>query len=158
MDEEAEMALIERTLELLAEAIDDITPLVYENFFALRPEAAELFDEDSQMSCGRMLNEIFACLVDQAGEEINLEGVYQAHTADHAGFGVRDMSMYKDFLNVLQSTIADVLGQNWPQDAKAAFERQCDLMYEKMLNAGESLVEQRLMHIPGPKLRVFAEK
>jgi len=148
-----EVELIEQTLELLAEAIDDITPQVYDNFFALRPEAAELFDADSQMNRGQMLNEVFTCLTEQAAAKGYLDDVFQAHIADHAGMGVADMGMYQDFLSALRSTVAEVLGGDWPQDARVVFEQHCDLMNRKLLAAEQALTGQKMLHLESLKLR-----
>lgn len=150
--------LIERTLELAAEAVDDMTPQVYEKFFALRPEALHLFDEDSHINRGQMLNEIFICLLEQAGEKTYLDDIFQAHVADHVGMGVADMGMYQDFLFALRSTLADILGQDWPEDAKEAFERHCDLMHHKLLAAEQVLAGQKMMRLHSLKLRNFEEK
>lgn len=148
-----DVELIEQTFERLAEASDDITPLVYDNFFALRPEAIELFDADSEMNRGQMLNEIFTCLLEQARGKTYLEDIFAAHVADHVGMGVSDMGLYQDFLLALRSTIVSVLEGNWPCREKVAFERQCELMNEKLTAAERVLAGQNMLQLHALKLR-----
>lgn len=158
MSTTTDVELIEQTLELLAEAIEDITPLVYENFFTLRPEASELWDLESKMNQGHMLNEIFTCLLEQAAGKSFLGDIYEAHVTDHLGMGVADTSLFRDFLHALQATIAEVLGDHWPRDAKAAFQHHCDLMKDHLVEAEQVLADRGLMSLPGLKLRNFAKK
>lgn len=158
MTEDPKPDPVEQTLELLAAAADDITPLVYERFFALRPEAQALWDDDTQMNQGHMLNEIFVCLMDQAASKSYLDEVYEVHVADHIGMGVVDASMYADFLHALQLAVADVLGENWPRNAKAAFQHQCDQMRDRLLEAEQVMIDRGLIGLPGLKLRNFSGK
>ena len=62
----SDVDLIEQTLERLADAKDDITPLVYQRFFRRSPDAEPLFVQDDGLSGGRMLNEVLMTLLDQA--------------------------------------------------------------------------------------------
>ncbi|MGB8363845.1 MAG: globin [Rhizomicrobium sp.] len=137
--------LIERTLERMAEATDDITPQVYEAFFSMRPDAKELFGATFDMGRGRMLNDVFMTLLDQANGKTYLDYTLQSYVGDHDSIGVKSMSMYKDFLAALRTTISDVLGSSWPQDEKEAFNRHCDLMNVHLLRAEQILIDTNVI-------------
>ena len=137
-------SLIERTLERLAEATDDITPKVYEIFFEMHPEAEELFGNNLHKSRGRMLNEVFLTLLDQANGKGHVDEMLQVHVSDHDGMGVH-MEMYQNFLTALRTTLTDTLKDSWPQDEKQAFNRHCDLMNEHLKQAEQVLISKHII-------------
>lgn len=59
----SDFELIQETLELVAEQVDDLVPVVYERFFALRPDVAALLGND-ELGRGRMSNETLKMILE----------------------------------------------------------------------------------------------
>ena len=59
----SDLVAIHESLELAAERVDDLVPLVYERFFALRPDASQLFGNDA-LGRGRMFNETLTMILE----------------------------------------------------------------------------------------------
>ena len=58
--------------------------------------------------------------------------------------------MYREFLEELQNTVAEVLGSDWPAAEQDAWQRQCDQMYEQLLQARRNLVELGIVRSSDP--------
>ena len=118
---------IQNTLEMAAERVSDLSPMVYQRFFAAHPEATELFGNDEgNMIKGHMLNGILFAIMEQA------EGSRQPHSAsywasDHVAFGV-SMPMVASMFSALIDSLAHCLGEDWHALMALAWRRQIDLM------------------------------
>ena len=138
-----EAALIERTLERIAGAVGDITPQVYEAFFAVHPQTRELFGGAFTMARGHMLNEVFMTLIDQANGKPYVGVLIEGTVRDHDSKGVGDLVFYRDFLAAMQRAIGEALGDDWPEDERTTFNQQCRLMLANLIEADAAMHRER---------------
>lgn len=121
-------ALLEATLETVAERCEDLTPAVYRRFFSNCPAAAGLFtiiDPDTPpMGCGQMLFEIISLLCDSAADKSYVPGYMQQIANEHMAFQVNGQQLYADFLNALNDTLAALMGDDWSPEHEQAWGRQ----------------------------------
>lgn len=121
-------ALLEETLEMVAERCEDLTPAVYRRFFTHCPSASELFtiiDPDTPpMGCGQMLFEIISLLRDSAADKSYVPGYMQQIASEHLAFQVSGQQLYADFLNALHETLAALAGDDWSPAHEQAWRRQ----------------------------------
>lgn len=120
--------LIAQTLETVAERHEDISPMVYAQFFSACPQAAHLFKvvDPSQPphGCGQMLFEILSLLQDCASEKTYVAGYMKQIASDHKSFGVHATDFYGHFLDSIIRVLHDVMGTHWSEELEAAWDRQ----------------------------------
>jgi hemoglobin-like flavoprotein len=107
----SDLAFIHESLELAAERVDDLVPLVYERFFALRPDASELFANDA-LGRGRMFNETLTMILEYAQEVSYLEGIVEREAEDHRGYGAT-LSMYESYFEAVVQALQAALDESW---------------------------------------------
>ncbi len=121
---------IDASLEIAATHCDDITPLVFDRFFAERPEARAFFhlDDIDPRARGRMLVEILVLLNDSARGEGYVPPTLATIAADHVSYGIHGRDLYIAFFDALRSVLAELLAADWTPDYAAAWDRQCDVL------------------------------
>jgi len=119
-----DLELIEETLELAAERVDDLVPLVYERFFALRPDVRQLLGNDA-LGRGRMFNETLKMILECAQEVAYLEGIVEREVQDHQGYGATS-SMYASYFEAIVQTLQTTLGATWLPRHEAAWRCQLE--------------------------------
>jgi len=87
-------------LSRLSEHEEAFTESLYARFFALRPDAAELFGEYSISEREEMVRETFRCLLAWLEGEPWLDANLRALGRSHAEYGVED-EMYPPFVEAL---------------------------------------------------------
>jgi hypothetical protein len=113
--------LVLESLERVAERVDDITPLVYEKYFARCADSRSLMLYVDDLVRGRMLQEVLRLLMT---EDIAGDGDYlRFETRTHAGYGVKP-AMYGELLGAVRDTVREVLDADWNVDFAAAWERR----------------------------------
>lgn len=117
--------LMMQSLELAAERCEDLTPLVYDEFFALAPDARAFFSMD-ELSRGRMLQEVISLLLDQADERGYVTTVADTLGSDHRSYGDITGTHYRLFFDALRATLCKLLAESWSGDFDAAWRRQGD--------------------------------
>lgn len=124
----SDAALLEETLERVAERCEDLTPAVYRRFFSRCPSASGLFtiiDPDTPpMGCGQMLFEIISLLCDSAAGKSYVPDYMQQIANEHMAFQVSGQQLYADFLDALNDTLAALMGDDWSPAHEQAWRRQ----------------------------------
>lgn len=120
---------MEESLEKVAEACGDLTPAVYERFFAIHPEARSLFRLDDRTR-GRMLGEILEILLELAQAHAYMPATIEELAKDHASYGHIPLDLYRDLLGALIGVMADGLGDAWTEAYAAAWRRQVERLME----------------------------
>ncbi|MCC6717683.1 MAG: globin [Acetobacteraceae bacterium] len=116
-------ALIEASLELVAERLGDPAPLVYARLFAAFPELEALFVGDRMGTVrGNMLQVTLDCLLDFAGPRAYAHHFIASERVNHAGLGVPS-AMFDQFYQTVIATFRDALGAAWTAEAEAAWQR-----------------------------------
>jgi hemoglobin-like flavoprotein len=127
-DNHHDAQLIEHTLETVAARHEDISPLVYAQFFSTCPQAAPLFKvvdpTQPPHGCGQMLFEILSLLQDCASEKTYVAGYMKQIASDHKSFGVHATDFYGQFLESIVRVLRDVMDTHWSAELEAAWNRQ----------------------------------
>lgn len=118
---EIDPAVIEASLEAVAEAAGDPTPHVYARLFARHPEMEALFILDKAGAVrGNMLAEAIASLVDLAGPQTYGSHLMRAEIVNHEGWGVPP-DVFATFYIVVRDTFRDLAGPAWTVEMDAAW-------------------------------------
>ena len=118
----SDLVAIHESLELAAERVDDLVPLVYERFFALRPDASQLFGNDA-LGRGRMFNETLTMILECTQEVEYLEGIVEREVRDHQGYGAT-LSMYESYFDAVVQALQAALGDSWRPRYEESWRRQ----------------------------------
>jgi hemoglobin-like flavoprotein len=108
-----ETDLITHSLELAAERCEDLTPLVYDRLFRLRPETRALFrTEGSNLVKGSMLELALDAILDFAGERKSSFRLIFCEVQSHSAYGTAP-ELFGVFFEVIADTLRDLLGEQW---------------------------------------------
>jgi hemoglobin-like flavoprotein len=101
------------SLELAAERCEDLTPLVYERLFRLRPETRGLFRADPKdFIKGSMLQLALDAILDFASERKAAHRLIFAEVQSHDAYGTSP-ELFNDFFAVIGEVVRDLLGSDW---------------------------------------------
>jgi hemoglobin-like flavoprotein len=131
-------ALMEGSLEALAELTEDLTPFVYARFFARHPETEALFVDE--LGRGRMLYEIIQTCLELAEDRAYVQGSLASLASDHTSYGEIPILSYQELLEDLLAVMAELLGAGWTTPIEAAWRRQTERMLDHI---GGALALQR---------------
>ena len=113
--------LIERTFEVAAGRIADLTPLVYARLFAEQPQMEALFCLDANHQVrGEMLSQVIRSILDFVGERQYAATLIQTEVMTHAGYDVPP-AVFGTFFGVVAATLREVLGPDWSPEIDAAW-------------------------------------
>lgn len=118
----SDLLSIHESLELAAERVDDLVPLVYERFFALRPDARALFGNDA-LGRGRMFNETLTMILECTQEVGYLEGIVEREVGDHREYGAT-LSMYESYFEAVVQAMQDAVSESWTPSHEESWRRQ----------------------------------
>jgi hemoglobin-like flavoprotein len=113
--------LLRSSFELVLDRQPQLTPRFYEILFSRYPQARPLFGRRSQAEQAKMLQEALVAVVDHLEDAGWLESNLKAMGAKHLDYGVTD-EMYEWVGDSLLSTIAEVAGDDWTPELKAAWQ------------------------------------
>jgi hemoglobin-like flavoprotein len=114
-------AVIEQSLELLAERCGDPTPLVYDRLFAANPDMAVLFWRDTDGTIkGEMLSRVFSAILDFIGDRRYADHMIGTEMITHEGYDV-PREVFATFFAVVAATAEEVLGAEWTPEFAAAW-------------------------------------
>jgi hemoglobin-like flavoprotein len=118
-----DLALLEHTLELVAQRIGDPAPRVFERLFAESPELQGLFGNDPAGSVrGEMFHRALECLLDAAGPVQFVTGLVGSEHLTHQGYGV-STAQFERFFDTLVAVFQEALGDDWSPAINAAWAR-----------------------------------
>ena len=119
-------ALIEASLERVAERLGDPAPLVYARLFASFPELEPLFVRDNLGTVrGNMLLVTLECLLDFAGPRAYARHFVGSERVNHEGLGV-PADMFDRFYATVIATFSEVLGEEWTPATDVAWRRAAE--------------------------------
>jgi hemoglobin-like flavoprotein len=113
--------LLRSSFELVLDRQPQLTPRFYEILFSRYPQAKPLFGRRSQAEQAKMLQEALVAVVDHLEDAGWLESNLKAMGVKHLDYGVTD-EMYDWVGDSLLSTIAEVAGDDWTPELKAAWQ------------------------------------
>jgi len=117
-------AIINQTLELIAERFGDPTPYVFKRLFAQNPEMEALFVRDTGGQVrGQMLSMVLDSLLDHIGSDSYGAALVQIERVNHVGLGV-EPEVFDTFFDVVLDTFRDLLGGGWTPEMEDAWPRQ----------------------------------
>jgi hemoglobin-like flavoprotein len=113
--------LIVQSLELAAERCQDLTPLVYDRLFQVRPETRGLFrTEGSTLVKGSMLELALDAILDFAGERKAAFRMIFCEVQSHAAYGTSP-ELFNVFFEVIADVVRDLIGDAWTAEVAAAW-------------------------------------
>ena len=114
--------LIVESFELAASRCEDLTPLVYDRLFALRPETKALFRADPKnLIKGSMLELALEAVLDFAGEKKASHRLIFCEVQSHDAYGTQP-EIFTVFFVVMRDVVRDLLGADWSTEIEAAWE------------------------------------
>ena len=114
-------AVIEESLERLAERAGDPTAVVYARLFARYPETEALFVRDvSGAVKGEMLAKTLECVLDLAGPNSYAANFIACEIVNHEGVGV-PREVFARFYEVMMDTFCELGGPEWAASYGAAW-------------------------------------
>ena len=124
-DKNRNAALINASLEHVAEKVADLTPLVYARYFVRHPEARALFgnDDDDDLK-GQMLSKLLLQIMDYAEGRTDPD-IIVSWASDHLAYGV-SLSMFPAMFESLEEVLRDAAGAAWTDDTSHAWRAQFD--------------------------------
>jgi hemoglobin-like flavoprotein len=118
--------LIADSLALAGERCADMTPLVYNRLFDLRPETRSLFRDDPRnLIKGSMLELAIDAILDFVGERKAAHRLIICEVQSHDGYGTTP-ELFIVFFVVIADTVRDILGVDWSQDHQNAWDDLVD--------------------------------
>ena len=114
--------LIVESFELAATRCDDLTPLVYERLFAVKPETRGLFRTDPKnLIKGSMLELALEAVLDFAGEKKASHRLIFCEVQSHDAYGTQP-EIFTVFFVVMRDVVRELLGADWTGEVEAAWE------------------------------------
>lgn len=120
---------IVRSLELAGERAGDITPQVYDAYFARCPESRKLMLMTDEHMRGRMLESVIILLMVGSAEE--QRDYIRFETKSHLSYGVLP-SMYENVLTAVRDTVRSALGSDWTTAMEAAWAARLDAILNEI--------------------------
>jgi hypothetical protein len=119
MDDRA--ALIEDTLQRLADAVGDPQPLIYARLFTLRLDFEPMFELDRDGGVrAYMLETCFDCVLGQAAGSEAPRFHLEAARLQHDGYGLTAADLDLIFV-AIRDVCRETLGENWTEKRDAAW-------------------------------------
>ena len=116
---------MEMPLFAIAEADVDITPALFERFFATFPEQRAPFI-NLDAAAGRMTNETIEAMIGLATNEHWVPTTIINFVDLHRNYGDFPASLYVAFIDMTVDTLADAAGDAWTNESNAAWRAQAD--------------------------------
>jgi len=114
--------LIVESFELAAARCDDLTPVVYDRLFAVKPETKGLFRADPRnLIKGSMLELALEAVLDFAGEKKASHRLIFCEVQSHDAYGTQP-EIFTVFFVVMRDVVRDLLGADWSAEIEAAWE------------------------------------
>lgn len=122
---DAAFTAMEAPLFAIAEADIDITPALFERFFATFPEQRAPF-LNLDAAAGRMTNETIEAMIGLATNEHWVPTTIVNFVDLHRNYGDFPASLYAAFIDMTVDTLADAAGIAWTGESNAAWRAQAD--------------------------------
>lgn len=116
---------LEAPLFAIAEADIDITPALFERFFATFPDQRAPF-LNLEAAAGRMTNETIEAMIGLATNEHWVPTTIINFVDLHRNYGDFPASLYAAFIDITVDTLADAAGDAWTSESNAAWRAQAD--------------------------------
>lgn len=121
------IAAIEAPLFAIAEADIDITPALFDRFFATFPEQRAPF-LNLDAAAARMTNETIEAMIGLATNEHWVPTTIINFVDLHRNYGDFPASLYAAFIDMTVDALADAAGVAWTDDSNAAWRAQADCL------------------------------
>jgi hypothetical protein len=110
------------SLEIAAEMAGDISPAIYQNYFARCPGSESLMAHIDELVRGKMLDEVFRLLLldDYASESGYLNFEMKNHSLAYSV----EAHMYGNLLAAIKETVESTLGGAWTQAFEQAWQQR----------------------------------
>jgi len=133
--------LVTKSLEQAAEIGEDITPAIYQRYFESCPGSEALMSHIDELVQGKMMAEVYrlAMITDFSDEAAYLTFEVNNHALAYSV----EPHMYRNLLNALKDTVAEVLGNQWDHKYVSAWNDRLDALTQEIETR---LPEQQKIH------------
>jgi hemoglobin-like flavoprotein len=114
---------MEAPLFAIAEANIDITPALFDRFFATFPEHRAAF-LNLEAAAGRMTNETIEAMIGLATNEHWVPTTIINFVDLHRNYGNFSAALYAAFVDMTVDTLAEAAGTGWNEESNAAWRAQ----------------------------------
>ncbi len=125
MSNEEQTAQIIAAMELAAEAAGDITPAVFDRYFARCGDSKALMEHMDEHMLGRMMEQVILLLMESGEDE--LESYIEFETASHRAYGVKP-HMYESLMLAVQDVISQAAGDAYTGEMAEALQSRIDYL------------------------------
>jgi hypothetical protein len=119
------LSAMEAPLFAITEADIDITPALFDRFFATFPEQRAPF-LNLDAAAGRMTNETIEAMIGLATNEHWVPTTIINFVDLHRNYGDFSASLYAAFIDITVDSLAQAAGTAWTTDSSAAWRIQAD--------------------------------
>jgi len=118
--------LVYTSFEIVADRAGDISPAVYEKYFARCPGSEALMSHIDGIVRGRMLDEVYRLLMNESykDEESYLNFEVKNHKLAYSV----EPHMYENLLSALKDVIAESLADDWNESFEQAWQERINLL------------------------------
>jgi len=125
MSNDQQSAHIIAAMELAAEAAGDITPAVFDRYFARCGDSKALMEHMDEHMLGRMMEQVILLLMESGEEE--LASYIEFETASHRAYGVKP-HMYESLMLAVQDVISQAVGDAYTEEMAEALQSRIDYL------------------------------
>ncbi|MFN3239858.1 MAG: globin [Pseudomonadales bacterium] len=122
--------LVADSLEQTAELAGDISPAIYERYFARCPGSEALMSHIDELVRAKMMAEVYRLVMLPDFEEE--AGYLNFEMDNHALAYSVEPHMYGNLLYALMDTVAETMGDAWNDDYKTAWEDRLELLLKEI--------------------------
>ena len=122
--------LVNDSLETAAEIAGDITPAIYERYFASCPGSEALMSHIDDLVRAKMMVEVYRLVMLPSYEDE--AGYLNFEVDNHALAYSVEPHMYGNLLYALMDTVAGTLGDKWTPDHKQAWEDRLEALLSEI--------------------------
>jgi hypothetical protein len=112
------------SLEMAGEMAGDISPAIYQNYFARCPGSEALMAHIDELVRGKMLEEVFRLLM--LDDYSNESGYLNFEMKNHRLAYSVEAPMYGNLLAAIKETVESSLGDAWTQDFEQAWKQRLE--------------------------------
>ena len=118
--------LVNASLETAAEIAGDITPAIYQRYFASCPGSEALMSHIDDLVQAKMMAEVYRLVMLPSYEDE--AGYLNFEVDNHALAYSVEPHMYGNLLYALMDTVAEALGGRWTPDHKQAWDDRLEAL------------------------------
>ena len=128
---------VNESLELAAEIAGDITPAIYERYFANCPGSEALMSHIDELVQAKMMAEVYRLIMLPSYEDET--GYLNFEVDNHSLAYSVEPHMYGNLLEALKDTVEETLGDQWQPQHEQAWQDRLEALLKEINSRVKSL-------------------